>query len=117
MERLSQAYDLLLYGSAVFLMFLIFAILMRAIKGPRFTDRIVAINVICTKVVIMIAILSARNEDAGLLDVALVYAMINILAVVILSKCYVTFFHIEPIELRNGKADTSGIIDDGDEEE
>jgi len=88
MEIIKQSYQILLWIATIFLSISVFACLIRAIMGPRLTDRIVAINVICTKVVILIAILSAIFDNGGLLDIAIVYAMISFLAVVALSKCY-----------------------------
>jgi len=86
---LPDAYGILLRSSAAVVTALIFVCLIRAILGPRFTDRIVAINIISTKVIIMIAILSCLFEENTLLDAAIVYAMISFLAVVVLSKCYI----------------------------
>ena len=88
MVAIDNAYRILLWSSALVLSLMICACLVRAILGPRFTDRIVSINVICTKVVIMIGILSCLLGDEKLLDIAIVYAMISFLAVVVLSKCY-----------------------------
>ena len=36
----------------------IFLCLLRAIRGPRFTDRIIALNAICTLVILLICLLS-----------------------------------------------------------
>ena len=88
MDIIKQGYQILLWISTIFLSITVFACLIRAIMGPRLTDRIVAINVICTKVVILIAILSALFDKGSMLDIAIVYAMISFLAVVALSKCY-----------------------------
>ncbi len=60
--------------------------LIRAIKGPRFTDRIVAINVIGTISTAAICLISVYIKEEFLTDVSLVYALLNFLAVVILSR-------------------------------
>ena len=88
METINSAYRIILWISTVFVSLSASACLVRAIIGPRFTDRIVSINVICTKAVIIIAILSCLLEEGTLLDIAIIYAMISFLAVVVLSKCY-----------------------------
>ena len=88
METIDNAYSILLWTSAVIMSLFVCVCLVRAILGPRFTDRVVSINVICTQTIIIIAILSCLFRDSNLLDVAIVYAMIGFLAVVILSKCY-----------------------------
>ena len=77
----------------------IFACLFRAVLGPRFTDRVVSVNIIGTKAVVMIAILSFIMDDSNLIDIAVVYAMISFLAVVVLSKCYLHKKHIHPVEV------------------
>ena len=99
METIDAAYRMLLWLSAIFLSLMLCVCLVRAILGPRFTDRIVSINVICTKTIILIAILSCLLRDSNLLDIAIVYAMIAFLVVVVLSKCYIMPHHANPIEL------------------
>lgn len=61
---------------------------MRAIKGPKITDRIVAVNMIGTLTIIIICILAVYLKESYLVDVGLVYAMISFLAVVVLCKVY-----------------------------
>ena len=99
MESIDKAYSVLLWISAALLSVFVFACLVRAILGPRFTDRIVGINVICTQTIIMIAILSCLFRDSNLLDVAIVYSMVGFLAVVVLSKCYIMPHHTNPTDL------------------
>lgn len=65
--------------------------MIRAIKGPRTADRVVAVNMIGTMTMLAIAILSmALPHQTYLLDVCLIYVMISFLAVVVLSKIYIT---------------------------
>lgn len=65
--------------------------MIRAIKGPRIADRVVAVNMIGTMTMLAIAILSmALPHQTYLLDVCLIYVMISFLAVVVLSKIYIT---------------------------
>ena len=99
MEAIDKAYSILLGISSTLLAVFIFACLINAILGPRFTDRVVAINVIITQTIIMIAILSCMFQNSMLLDIAIVYAMIGFLAVVVLSKCYIMPHHANPIDL------------------
>ena len=60
--------------------------LVRAIRGPRFTDRVVALNVIGTVVILFICILSYFLGESYLVDIAILYALLNMLAVVILCR-------------------------------
>lgn len=75
-----------LIGVLCVLMCVVFACLVRAIIGPRVTDRVVALNMIGTLVVMMICILSYLLEEAFLIDVAILYALLNMLVVVILTR-------------------------------
>ena len=63
----------------------------RAVRGPRFTDRIVAINMIGTMTTVMIGILSAYLGETSLVDVSLVYSLLSFLAVVVM--CHVVTLH------------------------
>ena len=64
---------------------------LRAVKGPRFTDRIVAVNMIGTMTTAVICILSGYLGETALVDVALVYTLLSFLAVVII--CHVVTLH------------------------
>lgn len=57
-------------------------ILARALLGPTIYDRIAAINMFGTKIVLLIAIFAFLSERMDLLDIALVYALINFISVV-----------------------------------
>ena len=62
--------------------------LIRAVIGPRIADRLVAVNMITTMVIVMIGILAVLKQESYLVDICLVYAMISFLAVVVLSRIY-----------------------------
>ena len=64
--------------------------LVRAILGPRYTDRVVALSTLCTLVILMVCILSYLLEQSWLLDVAIVYGLLSLLAVAILSRVTVS---------------------------
>lgn len=78
--------DRILTGALVFLALLMLALMGKVLKGPRFTDRIVAVNAINTLVTASIIILSRRLRAAYLLDVALVYALLGFTANVLLTR-------------------------------
>ena len=65
---------------------LILAALVRAITGPRFTDRIVAVNAVNTMVTASICLLSRYLEADYLIDVALIYALLGFTANVLLMR-------------------------------
>lgn len=60
--------------------------LVRALKGPTVFDRIVAVNVFGTKTVLVVALITFVTGNHDLVDVALVYALINFIAIVTVLK-------------------------------
>ncbi len=76
----------LLTGSVIFLSVTIFFCLMRAALGPRFSDRIIAANIIGTKIILLIAVLSLIIGESYLADICLIYAVISFLSVVVLAR-------------------------------
>jgi len=77
--------DLFLVAAALF-MTLAIALLFRAIKGPTTQDRVLAVNVLGTNTVVVLALLAAGLGEPSLLDIALVYALLNFLMAVAISK-------------------------------
>ena len=72
----------------IILALMLFACLIRAIRGPRIADRIVSVNMMGTMVMVMIAVLSLLLEEGFLVDICLIYAMVSFLAVIVISKVY-----------------------------
>lgn len=60
--------------------------LWRALKGPSVFDTIVGVNAFGTKTVLLVALITYFTGHHDLIDVALVYALINFLAVVATLK-------------------------------
>jgi multicomponent Na+:H+ antiporter subunit F len=58
----------------------------RIVRGPTTPDRVIAINVVGSNVVIVIALLAAAIGEPGALDIALVYALLNFLLSIAISK-------------------------------
>ena len=65
---------------------LILLSLIRAIRGPRFTDRIVAVNLIGTITIATMCLLSVYFDQSFLLDIAIVYALLSFIAIVVLTR-------------------------------
>ncbi|MCH7612623.1 MAG: cation:proton antiporter [Candidatus Marinimicrobia bacterium] len=61
-------------------------VLYRALKGPRVYDRALAVNIIGTKTVILLALIGFIYERPHFLDIALVYALINFIATIAFLK-------------------------------
>lgn len=60
--------------------------LARAMLGPTVWDRIVAVNVFGTKTVLLVALISFVMGHDLFIDVALVYALINFVAIIAVLK-------------------------------
>ena len=82
---------------------LCFFCLVRSVKGPRIADRIVAVNMIGTMTMMGIAVLTVKLEEAFLADVALIYAMISVLAVVVVAKVYMGVYREKTQAEKNKK--------------
>lgn len=75
-----------LIGTAISLSVLIFFCLYKAFEGPTTADRVVAVNVISTKITILIVLIAIITEQDTFIDVALTYAMIGFISTVSVSK-------------------------------
>jgi len=60
--------------------------LVRALLGPTVYDRIAAMNMLGTKTILLIAVFAFLTDRHDLLDIALVYALINFIGVVAVLK-------------------------------
>ena len=100
---MEMAYKIVCWPILLLLAAMLFACRIRAVKGPRMADRIVAVNMMGTMVMVIIAIMAFLLKESYLVDICLIYAMVSFLAVVVLSKVYVGIFE----EMRR-KMDDSG---------
>lgn len=72
--------------------------LIRAVIGPRIADRLVAVNMMGTMIMCIIVILGVIMDEGYLADIALIYAMISFLAVVVLTKVYTGVYQEQKIK-------------------
>ena len=86
---MDNAYAILLHLSVAVLGALLFFGLYRSVKGPKSGDRIIAVNMIGTVTIMIIFLISLITGEGYLADIALVYAMLSFLAVVLLCKIYI----------------------------
>lgn len=75
-----------LLGICIALVVLTFACLGRAAVGPSAIDRVLAINIIGTKTVAIITVVSYVFGETFFLDVAIVYALISFLMTISVAK-------------------------------
>jgi len=88
LTTLEMIYQHMYIAVLVILAVMLFICLIRAVRGPRVADRIVAVNMMGTMVMVMIAVLSLLLDEGFLVDICLIYAMVSFLAVVVISKVY-----------------------------
>lgn len=86
--ELVQQYAGIFHVILIVLALLTICCLVRAVMGPRIADRLVAVNMMGTIVMTVIAILALLMNEEYLVDICLIYAMISFLAVVVLTKVY-----------------------------
>lgn len=82
---MSLVTDALLGGTVAFVVLAI-ALLYRVLMGPTMQDRVLAVNVIGTNTVVILALLSVALDEPWFLDIALVYALLNFLMAIAISK-------------------------------
>lgn len=92
-----------LLGTMMVLAVLMLAAIIRSVRGPKVADRVIAVNMLGTITIVMIAVLSVYLKESYLVDVCLIYAMISFLAVVVLTKVY-TGIYLEKKGIRGDKA-------------
>ena len=78
--------DRIITGALVILALLMLALMPRVVRGPRFTDRIVAVNAINTMITASICLLSRLHRAPYLLDVALIYALLGFTGITLLTR-------------------------------
>ncbi|MCG1002518.1 MULTISPECIES: cation:proton antiporter [Halobacterium] len=77
--------DVLLGGAAAFIVVSL-SILYRVVRGPTMQDRVIAVNAIGTNIVVVIALVAAATGNSSALDIAIVYALLNFLMSIAISK-------------------------------
>ena len=79
----------------ILLSFMLLACLIRAVRGPLIADRLMAVNMMGTMDMVMIAALSMLLDEGFLIDICLIYAMVSFLAVIVISKVYIGVYEEE----------------------
>ena len=82
----SQAYTVLYSAALLVISILLTVMLIRSVRGPGVTDRLLSINMIGTLVIAGILILSRLLDEGWLVDVALIYTMISFVSILILAR-------------------------------
>lgn len=103
--------NIVFISSMIVLSLSIIAIFLRAVIGPTVADRIICINMIGTKIIIFICMIAGFLREDFLIDVAIVYALINFISMVVLTYAY--GYAYEKRELKNAKNDVKKTITKG----
>lgn len=74
------------HASATILMLTVFLCLYRVLAGPGVGNRLIAVNTIGTKTVVLLVLIGFIYERPLFLDISIVYAMINFIATLAIAK-------------------------------
>ena len=77
--------EILLAGASAFVLISLVA-LYRVLDGPTMQDRVIAVNAVGTNIVVILALVGAATNTPAALDVAIVYALLNFLMSIAISK-------------------------------
>lgn len=78
-------------GASLVLSFLVLLCFYRAILGPTVIDRIIGVGVVGTKTLIILLLMGFIYRRIDMfVDISLVYAILNFIAVLIFSKFFVS---------------------------
>lgn len=89
---LEQAYSILYITVLIGLAVAAFAAMIRSIVSKTMINRFIGVNILTTVIVIIISVLSLFLKESYLPDVAIVFALLSCIAVMILCKIYINLF-------------------------
>ena len=78
-------------------------LLTRAIMGPTFYDRVLAVNAFGTKTVLLLGMLGFVTGRPDFLDIALLYALINFVGTIAVLKFFRYRSFTIPLSRRGGR--------------
>ena len=75
-------------AAALALVIAVCLMLIRALKGPSVYDRVLAINSLGTKVVLLLGVIGFLTGRPDFLDIDILYALINFVATIAILKFF-----------------------------
>lgn len=75
-------------ATAIALLVTLALALARAFLGPTIHDRILAVNVVGTKTVLMIAVIGFITGRPEFIDIAIVYALLNYIGIIAVLRVF-----------------------------
>lgn len=92
-------------AAALALVVAIALMLIRALSGPTLYDRVLAVNSIGTKIILLLGVIGFLTGRPDFLDISILYALINFVATIAILK----FFRYRSFQVsltRRGKGGT-----------
>ncbi|GAB5454358.1 MAG: monovalent cation/H+ antiporter complex subunit F [Pseudomonadota bacterium] len=92
-------------AAAIALVVAIALMLIRALSGPTLYDRVLAVNSIGTKIILLLGVIGFLTGRPDFLDISILYALINFVATIAILK----FFRYRSFQVsltRRGKGGT-----------
>lgn len=89
---LQAAYSTLYIAVLIILGIASLVAMIRSIIGKTIINRFIGINILTTLVAIIICVLTLFLDESYLPDIAVVYAMLSCIAVMLLNKLYINLF-------------------------
>ncbi len=83
---MSELAGTVLLGAAAVVVVLAAMVLYRVIAGPTTHDRVMAVNVIGTSIVMVLALIAAGLDRPEYLDIAIVYALLNFVLSLVVGR-------------------------------
>jgi len=59
--------------------------MIRGVKGPTIWDRLLALNLIATKIIVIIVVFASLQDEAFLLDFALLYSLSSFIGTIFIA--------------------------------
>jgi len=74
------------------LLILVMLCIIRAVKGPRTADRMLAVNAGTTIITAIVAIITVLYGESYFADIAVIYVILSFLAVVVFVRVYLNIY-------------------------
>ena len=95
-----MALNIFYFGAGLTLILAMFLMLVRLFAGPTLYDRVLAVNSFGTKTVLFLVVFSIFVGRADGIDIALLYALVNFIAIIAILK----FFRYDSFHTNLSKA-------------
>ena len=83
--------NIFLTGVAIIVLINALVCLYRAIIGPTIQDRVLAINIVGSKTLIILVLMAFIFKSSSYLDVAILFILLNFIVMVVVTRCLETY--------------------------